>query len=204
MRIIAGHLKGRRLLAPRGSAVRPTSDALRETLFNVLGETVAGARVLDAYAGTGALGLEALSRGARHVTFVERHRMTAGVIDRNVAALGVQNACAIIRADFAASPHGAARPAWAQPGFDLVLLDPPYDAADLAGLVERAAPLLVPGGRLVLEHSRRRESPELATGVRRTRVLTAGDSALSFYVTAPVPDREREGESAGAKPPGQG
>jgi 16S rRNA (guanine(966)-N(2))-methyltransferase RsmD len=183
MRIIAGHLKGRRLLAPKGSAVRPTSDALRETLFNVLGDLVIGARVLDAYAGTGALGLEALSRGARHVTFVERSRTAADVVDRNVDALGVRNACAIIRADFGPSRH-AATPAWAHEAFDLVLLDPPYDEADLDRVIACAAGLLATDGRLVLEHSRRRNVPERVPGLRRIRVLTSGDSALSFYVTS--------------------
>jgi 16S rRNA (guanine(966)-N(2))-methyltransferase RsmD len=191
MRIIAGQLKGRRLLAPKGSAVRPTSDALRETLFNVLGDAVVAARVLDAYAGTGALGLEALSRGARHVTFVERRRSAIEVLTRNVATLGVDDACAIIRADFAPSRQLGARPAWAREAFDLVLLDPPYDEPDLDAVVAQAARLLVPGGRLVLEHSRRRDAPVPVGGVRRTRVLTAGDSALSFYGTDSPPDTSR-------------
>lgn len=183
MRIIAGRLKGRHLVAPKGSSVRPTSDALRETLFNVLGESVVDARVLDAYAGTGALGLEALSRGARHVTFVERSKPAADVLARNVATLGVAEACAIIRADFVPSRHTAA-PSWAREPFDLVLLDPPYDEPDLDRVIARGAGLLSPEGRLVLEHSRRRDAPDSAPGGRRIRVLTAGDSALSFYVTS--------------------
>ena len=181
VRIIAGRLKGRRLIAPKGSAIRPTSDSLRETLFNVLGDAPPGARVLDAYAGTGALGLEALSRGARHVTFVERDRTAADLIARNVRALGAEDACAIIRADFTAPSPRA--PGWAREGFDLVLLDPPYEEPDLAGVMARAASMVSAGARVVLEHSRRREAPEAAPGLRRTRVLPAGDSALSFYET---------------------
>jgi 16S rRNA (guanine(966)-N(2))-methyltransferase RsmD len=188
VRIIAGRFKGRRLIGPAGSTVRPTSDSLRETLFNVLGDVAASARVLDAYAGTGALGLEALSRGAAHVTFVERDRAALDAIARNVDALGAGDACAIIRADFARAQHAAGRrPDWTHQPFDLVLLDPPYDAADLPAIVSRASRLLAPGGRLVLEHSRRRESPSSAEPLRRIRVLTAGDSALSFYVSDSPP-----------------
>jgi 16S rRNA (guanine(966)-N(2))-methyltransferase RsmD len=184
VRIIAGRFKGRHLIAPKGSAIRPTSDSLRETLFNVLGDAPVNARVLDAYAGTGALGLEALSRGARHVTFVERDRRAAQLIARNVRACGAEDACAIIRADFAVPQSYAHVPAWARDRFDLVLLDPPYDEPDLATIVARAARLANPGARVVLEHRRRRDSPDAAPGLRRTRVLTAGDSALSFYETA--------------------
>lgn len=174
MRIIAGRFKGRRISAPGGSSVRPTSDSLRETLFNVLGDTVVGARVLDAFAGTGALGLEALSRGAREAIFIESDPRAIRVLRDNVRACGAEEACAIVRADFrrARAPGEA---------FDLVLLDPPYDAEDLAGIVERAAGLASPSGRLVLEHSRRREAPVEAGAFRRTRLLRAGDSALSIY-----------------------
>src|SRR5262245_15844050 len=100
MRIIAGALKGRRLASVPGDQVRPTSDSLRETLFNVLGPTLEGARVLDAFAGTGALGLEAHSRGAAFVTFVEQDPRAVKVITANVAHCGVAEACVIIRGDF--------------------------------------------------------------------------------------------------------
>jgi 16S rRNA (guanine(966)-N(2))-methyltransferase RsmD len=90
MRVIAGTLKGRRLKAPDWDGLRPTSDKLRETLFNILGTRVAGARVLDGYAGTGAIGIEALSRGAAHVTFVERDRRATALIAANLAACGVR------------------------------------------------------------------------------------------------------------------
>lgn len=175
MRIIAGRLKGRRLQAPRGLDVRPTSDGLRETLFNVLGETVVGARVLDGFAGTGALGLEALSRGAAHVTFIERAPRALAAVRDNAAHCGVEDACAIIRDDFLRARSRAGHE------FDLVLLDPPYDIEDLGDVVEAAASFVAPGGRLVLEHARRRAAPEGVSALRRTRVLVAGDSALSFY-----------------------
>jgi 16S rRNA (guanine966-N2)-methyltransferase len=154
--------------------VRPTSDRLRETLFNVLGAGIGGTRVLDAYAGTGALGLEALSRGADAATFVERDARTLVVLTRNVAACGAGNACRIIRGDFLREPLPPQ-------SFDLVLLDPPYDVDDLQPIVDRGAVLAAAGGRLVLEHSSRRESPRQAGPWPRHRVLKAGDSALSFY-----------------------
>ena len=175
--MIAGTLKGRRLKSPAWEGLRPTSDRLRETLFNVLGPTIDGRRVLDAFAGTGALGLEALSRGASGVTFVERDRREVRVLEANVAACGVQEACVIIRDDFLRIdgrhdiPHA----------FDLALLDPPYDLKDLDAVVGCAAAWLGPDGRLVLEHARRRDSPDAVPGLQRTRVLIAGDSALSFY-----------------------
>jgi 16S rRNA (guanine(966)-N(2))-methyltransferase RsmD len=172
MRIIAGKFKGRRLEGPKGAGVRPTSDGLRETLFNVLGDRVEGARVLDAFAGTGAVGLEALSRGAAHVTFVERDRAAATVLERNVAACRAGEACMIVRGEFARTVGR----------FDVVWLDPPYDGTDLAALVERAASLVEPAGLVVVEHSRRRATPPAVPGLARTRELVAGDSALSFYV----------------------
>ena len=175
MRIIAGRLKGRRLEGPPpGPGVRPTSDGLRETLFNVLGP-LEGARVLDAFAGTGAVGLEALSRGAVSATFVERDPRAADVLEANVRRCGIESACVIIRVDFTRATsleRGA---------FDLVFLDPPYEDGDLEAAAERAAPLVAAGGRLVVEHSKRRPSPERAGAIARVRVLVAGDSALSFY-----------------------
>ena len=179
MRIIAGRLKGRRLEGPSGPGVRPTSDGLRETLFNVIGGSLGGARVLDGFAGSGAVGLEALSRGAAHVTFVERERHVIAGLERNVAACGAAGACAILRGDFTALD---ARD-FAPNRFDLVVIDPPYDIVNLERAVEVAAALVAPGGRLVAEHSRRRASPEAAGLLRRVRLLVAGDSALSFYVS---------------------
>jgi 16S rRNA (guanine966-N2)-methyltransferase len=180
LRIIAGALKGRRILPPAGPGLRPTSDRLRETLFAVLDDLVRDARVLDAFAGTGALGLEALSRGARQVTFVERDPRALKVLEANVNGLGAANACAIIRGDFL-----RARVAGAP--FDLVLLDPPYDIARVEDVLERAASLAAPSGSIVFEHSRRLASPERAGAFSRFRVLQAGDSALSFYASAGAP-----------------
>ena len=177
MRIIAGSLKGRRLEAPAWTGLRPTSDKLRETLFNILQDRVDGARVLDGYAGTGALGLEALSRGAAHVTFVERDPRACQLIARNAERCGVESRCAIIRAAFERAAAGRVPVA----AFDLVLLDPPYEDRALGRTVEAAARLVAPGGLLVLEHARRCETPEAADVLRRVREVAAGDSALAFY-----------------------
>jgi 16S rRNA (guanine966-N2)-methyltransferase len=177
MRIIAGSLKGRRLKAPTWDGLRPTSDKLRETLFNILAPRIAGARVLDAYAGTGAAGIEALSRGAASVTFVERDRRAQTLIADNLAHCGVADGYVIIRADMARA-IGQLRAAGLT--FDIALLDPPYDQsadAELAALAD----LLAPGGVAVLEHPRRRASPERAERLRRSREVVAGDSALAFY-----------------------
>jgi 16S rRNA (guanine(966)-N(2))-methyltransferase RsmD len=178
MRVIAGRLKGRRLQAPWGARVRPTSDSLRETLFNVLGP-LDELRVLDAFAGTGALGIEAYSRGAVSITFIEHDPAALQVLRENVAHCGVEEACAIIRGDFMSARVDAAR-------FDLVLLDPPYNMANTVDVLTRAAALVAPGGRLVLEHSRRTEAPVSLPGAARYRTITAGDSALSLYATAPA------------------
>ena len=176
MRIITGRLKGRRLKAPDGMDVRPTSDRLRETLFNVLAGTLEGARVLDAFAGTGAIGLEAWSRGAASVTFVEQNDRALKTLKENVDHCGIGDACVIIRGDFRTVPI-------APPLFDLVVLDPPYRIADLDAVTARASEFVGEGGRLVLEHGRRHESPEQAGRLMRYRVLVAGDSALSFYAS---------------------
>ena len=176
MRIIAGRLKGRRLVAPEGLDVRPTSDGLRETLFNVLGGTLSDGRVLDAFAGTGALGLEAWSRGASSIVFVEHNARAIRALEKNIDHAGVKDACVIIRGDFRKTRLDPA-------SFDLVLLDPPYRIDDLEAVTVRAADLVKDPGQMVLEHGRRYTSPERAGRLMRYRVLVAGDSALSFYAT---------------------
>ena len=175
MRIIAGRHKGRRLEAPGWPGLRPTGDKLRETLFNIVSADVPGARVLDGCAGTGAVGLEALSRGAAHVTFVDRDRRALDLVGRNLARCGIGEGYAIIRADL-----GTAAPHLPPAGFDLIFLDPPYDT-DPAVVVRAVEESLAPGGLLVVEHARRRETPEAIGRLVRVRVVTSGDSALGFY-----------------------
>ena len=179
MRIIAGALKGRRLKPPDWQGLRPTSDKLRETLFNVLGPLVRDARVLDGYAGTGAVGIEALSRGAAAVTFVEQDRRAAALIADNLALCGLSDGYAIIRASIARAAEALrADPAFVP--FDIVLLDPPYeDSPDEA--LAAVGDLVTPDGTVVLEHPGRRQSPGETTRLVKRRELRSGDSALTFY-----------------------
>ena len=148
MRVVAGEFKGRRLVAPRGSRTRPTADRVREALFSMLGD-VSGARVLDLYAGSGALGIEALSRGAESAVFVERDRAALAALDRNLAATGAPGE--VRRQDvarFLARPEGT---------FDLVFCDPPYDGAPaVAGALAEALPAMTgQGARIVTESDKR-------------------------------------------------
>jgi 16S rRNA (guanine966-N2)-methyltransferase len=139
VRIVAGTARGRRIEAPPGRDTRPTTDRVREAIFNSLGSlgAVEGAQVIDLFAGSGALGLEALSRGARHVTFVERDPRTAGVIRRNVDALGFLDRAEVVTADALAWLPGA-------PAADLMLCDPPYGFDRWPDLLDAShAPLVV-------------------------------------------------------------
>ena len=176
MRIIAGRLKGRRIASPSWEGLRPTSDRLRETLFNVLAPRVEGARVLDVFAGTGALGFEALSRGASHVVFVEADARATTAIARTAAAWGVGQGYTIHVGDavewLRRLAHG--------PRFDLILLDPPYSLAQLGDALDAAAGCLSESGVLVLERATRRE-PDDVRSLERVRDLRAGDSTLTFY-----------------------
>ena len=174
MRVIAGRFKGRRLKAPTWEGLRPTSDKLRETLFNVLAPRIAGARVLDGYAGTGAVGIEALSRGAAHVTFVERDRRAVALIRENLAACGAATDYTIELGDVV---YVLRRSAGA--GFDLILLDPPYDLANTGEALDASARALAPGGLLVLERATRREPP-IPAQLARVRDVRSGDSTLTL------------------------
>jgi 16S rRNA (guanine966-N2)-methyltransferase len=179
MRVIAGSLKGRRLKAPTWEGLRPTSEKLRETLFNILAPRMPGARVLDGYAGTGALGIEAISRGAAMVTFVEHDRRAHALVAENLAHCRVENGYTIIRArvERAVDNLGAA-------SFDIVLFDPPYDEETGAAMAA-AGEVLAPDGVLVLEHARRRPAPATAGRLVRVRQVVSGSSALSFYSCPP-------------------
>jgi 16S rRNA (guanine(966)-N(2))-methyltransferase RsmD len=180
VRVIGGRLKGRRLDGPRWAGLRPTSDSLRETLFNILGQHVAGARVLDGCAGTGAIGIEALSRGASHVTFVDNDRRATALIGRNLARCGVTDGYTIVTARLDGGADGGTGPMSGP--FDVVLLDPPYgeDKAS-AALLDILGERLAPGGVLVLEHAARVRPPDRAGRLTLARQVKAGDSALAFY-----------------------
>jgi 16S rRNA (guanine966-N2)-methyltransferase len=148
LRIVAGEFKGRRLRAPRGTRTRPTADRVREALFSMLGD-VGGTRVLDLYAGSGALGIEALSRGAESAVFVERDPQAVAAIERNLTAIGVE--ATVSRQDVLRYLGGAEGP------FDLVFCDPPYDSASrvAAPLAERLPMLTAEDARIVTESDKR-------------------------------------------------
>jgi 16S rRNA (guanine966-N2)-methyltransferase len=177
MRIIAGSLKGRRLKTPDWDGLRPTSDKLRETLFNILAPRIAGARVLDAFAGTGALGIEALSRGAAWVTFVEQDRRAQALIEANLSQCGIDTGYNLVRG---AVDRAVAAQAPAFEPFDIVLLDPPYALPGHTALMKIDA-LVAPGGVAVLEHAKRAVAPEQAGRLVRVREVRSGDSMLTFY-----------------------
>jgi 16S rRNA (guanine(966)-N(2))-methyltransferase RsmD len=176
MRVIAGRFKGRRLKTPTWEGLRPTSDKLRETLFNILAPRVAGARVLDGFAGTGAVGIEALSRGAAHVTFIEKNRRAAALIEENLKACGVEEGYTIRCADVVAALNGLP----AADAFDLILLDPPYDIDNATAALDAAAGRVARDGLVVLERATRREPAEPAA-LRRVRDVKSGDSTLSIF-----------------------
>ncbi len=191
MRVITGIYKGRRLKAPSWSGLRPTSDRLKETLFDVLGGIVEGAQVLDGFAGSGALGIEALSRGARWVTFIDSDDRALALVGENLAHCGIDRGYAMIRGGFV----GAVPRLPAGQRFDLVLLDPPYAVGDVDEVLSAAGRCLAPGGVVVLEHARRREAPERVAALARTRQVTAGDSGLAFYRADPGPGQAGVEES---------
>jgi 16S rRNA (guanine(966)-N(2))-methyltransferase RsmD len=195
MRVIAGTYRSRPLTAPRGTATRPTSDRLRETLFNVLAPHIEGARFADLYAGTGAVGIEALSRGAAHVTFVESAASAVAALRANLAALGIRSgfqleerSVSLALRNLAVRNTAVSNVARRDPHFTLVYLDPPWEEAaaytqSLNLLAGSAAALLAPEAIVIAEHARRGFAALADTygALHRYRLLEQGDAALSFY-----------------------
>jgi len=185
MRVIAGADRGRRLRAPRGLRTRPTADRVRETLFDILGPAVAGQRVLDLFAGTGAVGIEALSRGATRAVFLERGREALGALRANLAALGIPRARArVVAGDILSALPRVAR---TEEPFDLVFVDPPYASRLARGALEALAesPLLFSGTRVVVQHSVRTELPPRVGALVAERTRRVGDTALTFFRADP-------------------
>ena len=176
MRIIAGALKGRVLQAPTWDGLRPSSDRLRETLFNILAPRIGQARVLDICAGTGAIGIEALSRGARAVTFVEEDRRATMLIEANLRKCRVTEGYTIERRNALVRV-----PVLSDGPFDIVFLDPPYAQRSFEPWLQVAAAQVATTGVVVLEHAARLEVPGEAAGLVLVRRLRQGDSALAFY-----------------------
>ena len=178
MRVIAGTYRSRRLIAPRGLATRPTSDRLRETLFNVLAPRVEGTVFVDLYAGSGAVGIEALSRGASLVYFVDKASSAMAAIRSNLAALDIHSGFQLESSISSALNRISAA--------GIIFIDPPYEAASdyertLGTIGEKAGSLLTPDGIVVAEHSRKIQLPEHYGALKRYRVLEQGDAGLSFY-----------------------
>lgn len=183
MRVIGGKFRSRVLQSPRGLATRPTSDRLRETLFNVLAPRIEGARFVDLYAGSGAVGIEALSRGAQFCWFAEKAPAAVTAIRANVAALKLQGGYAIEDRSAGRLLQGMVKNLHVA---DIVFLDPPYEAvedysATLSFLAQNQATLLAEGAVVIAEHSRKKPLSESYGSLIRTRVLDQGDAALSFY-----------------------
>lgn len=183
MRIGSGELRGRRLHAPKGTATRPTSARLKKSLFDVLAASfdgLEGARVLDLFAGAGALGLEALSRGAARAVFVERGRKAVDVIRRNIAELGVEEKSELLPVDVRAA---LAKLAEAGESFQLVFADPPYEAGALHGVLTSlgVGGLVEDGGLVVVEHHHKQELLESYGDLTRFRLLKSGESCFTLY-----------------------
>ena len=181
MRIISGKYRGLTLKALKGGKLRPTSDQLRETVFDVLGPSILDARFLDAYAGSGAVGIEALSRGASDVVFIEHHRAAAELIRQNLTRFKIDSGFWILT-----STVGIGLEKLADQGeqFDFVFLDPPYDAIREYHQTLRElgrGRLLGPSSLVIAEHSRHVVLEENYAGLRHTRTIRHGDAQLSFY-----------------------
>ena len=189
MRVIAGQYRGRKLKSPPSLDTRPTSDRLRETLFNVIAPRIQAARFLDLCAGSGAVGIEALSRGATHATFVDRSRQMGQLIESNLDLCRVgEDKSQVVIAD--ATEFLRRRLKRKGESWSLVFFDPPYaeDCLPVLQLLGKdAQELLDKGGLLIVEHHHKNDLPGVIGGLHRRRVLKQGDSALSFY------EQEKEG-----------
>lgn len=176
MRIITGTHRGKKLLTLEGEQVRPTTDRVKESLFNILQFQLEGRRFLDLFAGSGQIGLEALSRGAAQAVFVDLSRDSIRVVERNIKACGFQDSARVVQSDFAAYLRST------REKFDVAFLDPPFRS----GLLEQALPLAAgamnPGGILVCEHPRDEALPEEAGPFRKYREYRYGKIMLTTYL----------------------
>jgi 16S rRNA (guanine966-N2)-methyltransferase len=201
MRVIAGQYRSRLLKSLKGLALRPTSDYLRETLFNVLGPEIAGSRFIDLFAGTGAVGIEALSRGAVKVVFIENHAPAAALIRKNLESLGIRagtrvsgfalanpESAIVLSADALRGLQTLATHRSPHAQFDYVFLDPPYANADDYLRVLRylaSAEFLSPNAIVIAERRHTFSLPDEINALHRIRLLKQGDAALTFYRRTP-------------------
>jgi 16S rRNA (guanine966-N2)-methyltransferase len=180
MRIIAGVFKGRRLVTPRGATTRPTADQVRIALMDALGPRLPDARVLDLFAGAGGVGLEALSRGAAHATFVERDPRAVEALDENIRTLGVESRAALARGDVA---RQLGRLATGGRRFEIVFLDPPYalDLGEQTLAALGASELVAPDGVVVAQHFTKRPPAAEYGALRSFRMRRFGETTLTFF-----------------------
>ncbi len=176
VRVTGGDLRGFQLAEHGGARLRPTSALVREAIFNVLAARVADAAVLDLFAGTGALGVEALSRAARRAVFVESHRGAARAIVQSLARAGLSERGAVVRGALPGALASLDEP------FDLIFLDPPYASERAAPTLGGLAPLLAAGGAVVYEHRSRYNPPERPAGLALVDRRVYGDTAVAFFV----------------------
>lgn len=176
MRVTGGIGRGRRLSAPSGERLRPTSDKVKQALFNIIGEKVSGAAFLDLYAGAGGIGIEALSRGASHVVFVDTSGESIELVRQNLQKTGFARNAEVIQADAVSFLERRSGP------YDIIFLDPPY-AEELLPLLKRIsdAAMLKPDGLVIAEHFKKQKSPEKAGGLQLFRASKYGDTVLAFY-----------------------
>jgi len=177
MRVIGGEYRSRRLNSPPGMETRPTPDRLRESLFNILAPLIGESVFVDAYAGCGSVGIEALSRGARKAIFIERNRANVAIIRKNLESLAASSHAQVI--------HGGVTTYLGNLDADIYFLDPPYDRPSE---YEAALKLLEPraGALIVAQHASREKLADTYGSLQRTRVVRQGDNSLSFYRAAEV------------------
>ena len=175
MRVIGGKLKGRKLVSPSGESIRPTSDMAKQGIFNVLQFDIEGSRFVDLFSGSGAIGIEALSRGAALCVFVDSAKESIRVVEKNIQSTGLGDRAKVVGSDFAAYLRGS------REMFDIAFLDPPYRT----GLLEQALPLVAqrmnPGGVILCEHPKDEALPEAAGAFRLHKTYRYGKIMLTSY-----------------------
>lgn len=191
MRIISGTSKGRKLVAPRNRSIRPTSDRVKESIFNILGGGIKGNTVLDLFAGTGNLGIEALSRGAKKAVFVEKRRQAIRLIQRNLAQFGLEDRSEILQKEV-----NRALGILKQRGesFDLILMDPPYEKGLIQNTLRKlnSHPIYSGDSILLVEHNRREPLPLTVEGWDLVRQQRIGDTLISFLTPRDFPTTEEK------------
>jgi 16S rRNA (guanine(966)-N(2))-methyltransferase RsmD len=189
MRVVGGRLKGRRLASFKGSSIRPTSDKVREAVFNLLAARAPDGfkSVLDLFAGTGAMGIEAISRGAAQVLFVERDAGAVSVIKKNLGACSIEGAAKLFKGTALSALRALLKDG---PGFDLVIIDPPYGSQLAVEVLPDAGLLLNPGGFVVLEASKRTPLEAVPEGLRVVTEKSYGDTLVYLF------KRVQDGEEA--------